>query len=106
LDTAQTKLDALYAKQGRSDRFPDAESRDAFLASEITSLEAALVDAQADLARQRAEVTRREQKAEQVVATRREREREAAECKVTVEDRRAEVERLRVEINAKQEQRK
>ena len=45
-------------------------------------------------------------KAEQVGVQRREREREAAECKVTVEDRRGEVERLRVEINAKQEQRK
>ena len=106
LETAQAKLDALYAKQGRSDRFPDAASRDAFLVSEIASLEAALADAQADLARQRALVAERMTKAEQVGVQKREREREAAECKVTVEDRRAEVERLRVEINAKQEQRK
>lgn len=106
LDTAQAKLDALYAKQGRSDRFPTAEARDEYLTSEIEALETAIEDAEADLEKQRGEVDARKAKLDAVGRTRREREAEVAESKTTVDDKRAEVERLRVEINAKQEQRK
>lgn len=106
LDTAQAKLDALYAKQGRSDRFPSAEARDEYLTSEIETLESALEDTEADLEKQRGVVDAMKAKLEEVGQTRREREAEIAESKTTVEDKRLELERLRVEINGKQEQRK
>lgn len=63
-------------------------------------------DAEADLEKQRGEVESRKTKLDEIGQTRREREAEIAESKTTVDDKRAEVERLRVEINAKQEQRK
>jgi hypothetical protein len=69
-------------------------------------LETAIEDAEADLEKQRGEVDARKAKLDEVGRTRREREAEVAESKTTVDDKRAEVERLRVEINAKQEQRK
>ncbi|KAI5450826.1 Structural maintenance of chromosomes protein 3 [Naganishia albida] len=106
LDTAQAKLDALYAKQGRSDRFPSVEARDEYLTSEIETLESALEDTEADLEKQRGVVDAMKAKLEEVGQTRREREAEIAESKTTVEDKRLELERLRVEINGKQEQRK
>lgn len=63
-------------------------------------------DTEADLEKQRGVVDAMKAKLEEVGQTRREREAEIAESKTTVEDKRLELERLRVEINGKQEQRK
>ncbi|KAJ9097851.1 hypothetical protein QFC19_006642 [Naganishia cerealis] len=106
LDTAQARLDALYAKQGRKDRFTTQEQRDAFLRDEVDETRHTVEASRADLEAKREQGETRRRALRETTIRRGQAEEEMRASRGTVEERKGEVERLKVEINAKQEQRK
>lgn len=106
IDTAQSRLEALYAKQGRSNQFATRDERDAYLRSEIQSA----VDLEGE------QYTRVQQLANQVAAAERESQdattrKDAVQAELETNKRQVmeksqEKERIRAAVDAQTENRK